>query len=282
MAYSVLILTYNEMTNIGRCLDSLRPCSDVVVLDSHSTDGTPEAVARSSARLYSRTFDTFAGQRNWAIDNVPFEYPWVLHLDADECLTPALHDELLTICSRDEKSAYFLANKLIFMGQWLRRSSMYPYYQARLLRLGESRFEQVGHGQHLAFASRGTDRLREPYLHYNFSKGFTDWVARHNRYSSDEARRIVSRPAASWGHLVWTALIGKPGDERQQARKALADHLPLRPLVRFLYLYIARFGFLDGRAGFHYCMLTAIYDYLVRLKAWELRQPSADDAPSAG
>lgn len=268
MPYSALILTRNERGNLRRCLDSLAGCDDVVVLDSGSTDGTPDLVAASGARLFTRPFDTFAGQRNWAIDTIPFIHPWVLHLDADECVTPGLHQELREVTARDERSAYYLANKLIFMGRWIRRSSMYPYYQARLLRLGESRFKQVGHGQHLACATRGTDRLREPYLHHNFSKGIADWVDRHNRYSSDEAERLRSQAPVSLATLR-AALRGAAGDERQQARKRLADALPFRPLARFLYAYVARGGFLDGRAGFHYCMLMAIYDYLVRLKGRE-------------
>lgn len=268
MPYSALILTRNERGNLRRCLDSLAGCDDVVVLDSGSTDGTPDLVAAAGVRLFTRPFDTFAGQRNWAIDTIPFTHPWVLHLDADECVTPALHEELLEVTARDDRSAYYLANKLIFMGRWIRRSSMYPYYQARLLRLGESRFQQVGHGQHLACASRGTGRLREPYVHHNFSKGIADWVDRHNRYSSDEAERLRCQAPVSLATFR-AAIRGAAGDERQQARKRLADALPFRPLVRFLYAYVVRGGFLDGRAGFHYCMLMAIYDYLVRLKGRE-------------
>ena len=191
MPYSTLLLTKNEAVNIARCLASLASCDDVVVLDSFSDDATEAFVKETSARFFQRAFDSFAGQRNWAIDNVPFKHRWVLHLDADECLTPQLHAELSRLAAADEKSAYMLANRVIFMGRWIRRCTMYPYYQARFLRLGESRFKQVGHGQHLDHAIRGTDIALEPYTHYNFSKGIADWVARHNRYSDDESRRIA-------------------------------------------------------------------------------------------
>jgi hypothetical protein len=268
--YSVLILTFNEAANIGRCLDSLRECDDVVVLDSFSTDGTVESVQSRPARLFQRTFDTFAGQRNWAIDSVPFKHPWVLHLDADECMTPALHSELLAATSEDAKSAYLLANKLMFMGRWIRHASMFPYYQARLLKLGESRFVQIGHGQTLDNAARGVGTLKEAYLHYNFSKGISDWLSRHNRYSSDEARRIASR-SMPLSEAVVGVFRGATGQDRQQARKRLADSLPAKPLWRFLYLYFVRMGLLDGCPGFHYCLLMAIYDYLVVLKSKELR-----------
>jgi glycosyltransferase involved in cell wall biosynthesis len=268
--YSVLVLAFNESVNIERCLDSLRECDDVVVLDSMSTDGTAECIKARPVRLLQRRFDTFAGQRNWAIDSITFKHRWVLHLDADERMTPALHRELLNAAAQDAKSAFLLANKLIFMDRWIRHASMYPYYQARFLRLGESRFVQVGHGQTLDHTARGVGTIKEPYLHYNFSKGISDWLSRHNRYSSDEARRIASR-SMPWGKALVHAVRGASGQDRQQARKRLADSLPAKPLWRFLYLYVARLGFLDGGPGFHYCMLMAIYDYLIALKSKELQ-----------
>ena len=271
MPYSALVLTKNEAINIGRCLESLASCDDVVVLDSFSDDATEAIVKETSARFFQRAFDSFAGQRNWAIDNVPFKHRWVLHLDADECLTPQLHAELSRLAAADEKSAYMLANRVIFMGRWIRRCTMYPYYQARFLRLGESRFKQVGHGQHLDHAIRGTDIALEPYTHYNFSKGIADWVARHNRYSDDESRRIAHNERGLLASLP-EAIFGRDAGEKQQARKRLADQLPLRPLVRFLYLYLWKWGFLDGRAGFTYCALMAFYDYLIQLKVIEQRQ----------
>lgn len=273
----MLILTYNEAANIERCLESLAGCDDVVVMDSFSTDETPAHLERRQVRVFQRVFDTFAGQRNWAIDNVPFKYPWVLHLDADECLTPALDREIRKVADRDEKSAYLLANKLMFMGRWIKRASMYPYYQARLLRIGESRFVQTGHGQTVGSTSRGVGTLREPYLHYNFSKGISDWITRHNRYSTDEAARIGSR-SRSWIGAMKQAICGRTQQEKQQGRKRLADAMPCRPVVRFGYLYFWRLGLLDGMAGFHYCMLMAIYDYFIRLKCREARLSHGEEA----
>lgn len=271
MAHSTLILTKNERENLARCLDSLKDCDDVVVLDSGSEDGTQEVARDRGARLYSRDFDNFANQRNWAIDNVPFKHHWVLHLDADECVTPSLHKELSETTQANLHSAYLLANKLIFMGRWIRHSSMYPHYQARLLRLEEARFEQTGHGQHLAFAIRGSAHLHEPYLHYNFSKGIFDWVERHNRYSSDEARRLVRELETGRSRLK-KVVSGSTAESRQQFKKRVADNLPFRPLMRFLYSYVWRCGFLDGAAGFHYCVLLAFYDYLTQLKREEFRR----------
>lgn len=269
MSYSTLILTFNEEDNLPRCLDSLADCTDVIVLDSYSSDRTVAIAESRGVRVFQRRFDTFAAQRNWAIDTVEFQNPWILHLDADECMTPALDAEIRDAVSRDEKSAYLVANKLIFMGRWIRHASMYPFYQARLLRLGESRFTQQGHGQVLEYASRGVGTLREPYIHYNFSRGVADWLARHNRYSADEARRLVDHRQPLSASLASLCGAATP-EQRQQAFKRLADNVPLRPLVRFLYLYVWKLGFLDGQAGFDYCVLMSFFDYLTRLKAREL------------
>lgn len=269
MCYSTLVLTFNEGSNIRRCLASLAACDDVIVLDSLSTDDTVAIVRESSVRLFQRPFDTFAQQRNWAIENVPFKHRWVLHLDADECITPEFHEELVAVIRRDEKSAYLAANKLMFMGRWIRRASMFPFFQARLLKLGESRFTQHGHGQILEYATRGVGKLHEPYIHFNFSRGVTDWVARHNKYSTAEAERITAERRLRAKRLTWLH-SGHSREQRQQALKRLADRLPCRPLIRFLYLYFWKAAFLDGRAGFDYSVLMSFYDYLTQLKVREL------------
>jgi hypothetical protein len=269
MPYSVLILTGNEAANIGRCIESLPGCDDIVVVDSYSTDDTVEQARSRGTRVFQRSFDTFASQRNWGVDSCQLKYPWVLHLDADECMTPALHEEIESIVAADTHSAYFIANKLMFMGRWIRHASMYPFYQARLLKRGESEFQQIGHGQILGRADRGTGTLREPYIHHNFSRGVSDWVERHNRYSTDEAKRL-NAPVAS------PEAAGAAGvQSQQQLLKRLAARLPCRPLIRFGYLYVIRGGFLDGRAGFDYCVLMSFYDYLTRLKARELRMAAS-------
>jgi hypothetical protein len=107
-------------------------------------------------------------------------------------------------------------------------------------------------------------------VHYNFSKGIADWVARHNRYSTDEANRICREPLDLRTSL-WEALFGQSAEDRQQARKRCSDLLPCRPLVRFVYLYFWRWGFLDGMAGLHYCLLMSVYDFLTGLKVRERR-----------
>ena len=262
---SVLILTYNEEINISDCLASVAWSDDVLVLDSGSTDDTVALARQAGARVMHRPFDTFAAQRNYGLAHGNLQYAWVLHLDADERVPPALQRELVKKAERGAADAYRVPSKLIFQGRWLKHAGMYPTYQVRFGRRSHLRFAQVGHGQRGALGDEAIGTLQEPLLHYAFSKGITDWFARHNRYSSDEAaymQELINNRSIDWSGLI--------SDEPQRRRRALKDlsyELPLRPLLRFLYMYVGRRGFLDGWPGFHYCVLLAIYEYMIQLKA---------------
>ena len=144
---SVLILTHNEERNIPRCLESVKWSDDVLVLDSYSTDHTVEIAKAAGARVIQRTFDDFAGQRNFGLRHGCLRHEWVLHLDADEVVTPGLSDELHRVVQSGGKDAYRLASRLMFRGTWLRHAGMYPTYQVRFGRRDRLSFVQVGHGQ---------------------------------------------------------------------------------------------------------------------------------------
>jgi len=268
---SVLILTLNEAENILGCIQSVSFSDDIVVLDSFSSDKTVERAKSAGAATYQRAFDNFASQRNYALESIEFKHDWVLHLDADERITPKLRDEIADVISDSHFTAYRIASKLMFRGKWLRFSGMYPTYQVRLGRKDTLRFKQVGHGQREALDSGQLGTLKNAYLHHGFSKGMTDWIERHNRYSTDEAVQGIE-----------VSSQGRPGigdifalDDRTRRRRALKQlsvRLPFRPLLRFFYMYILRLGVLDGRAGFVYCRLLAMYEYWIVLKMREMRK----------
>jgi glycosyltransferase involved in cell wall biosynthesis len=270
MIVSVLILTRNEEQNLPDCLASVKWCDDVVVLDSCSTDRTAAVAKSAGARVFERTFDDFASQRNYALDEIPFQHPWVFHLDADERFTEPLQRECAVVTAQDEYSGFLVPSKLIFMGKWLRRSSMYPVYQMRLMKLGEIRFIQTGHGQREADAKRGVGKLREPYLHYNFSKGLEDWRGKHERYSTKEAEESLEERQN--GQIGWRDLTGTDAVARRRALKRLSMRLPCRPTLRFLYMYVLRLGFLDGRPGLMYCRLLATYEKMIVTKLKDLER----------
>ncbi len=272
--FSILILTKNEEANIGACLDSVSWCDDVVVLDSLSTDRTRSLAEAAGARVLEREFDDFGAQRNHALDHAGFKHGWVFHLDADERFNDVLRAECEEVICADLHSAYFVANRLMFLGKWIKHSSQYPYYQVRLVKLGEARFAKSGHGQKEDAPRRGSGYLRTPYDHYNFSKGVADWVERHNRYSTEEAAEAsaLCRGPVPAGDLV-------SGDPlvRKRAMKRLHARLPARWLWKFFYLYVGKLGFLDGYPGFAYCMLNGFYDFLITVK---VRERISDDPKS--
>lgn len=268
---SVVILTLNEEYNLPRCLASVAWSDDVLVVDSGSGDGTL-AIARSAgARILSRSFDSFAGQRNYAMTAGELRHPWTLHLDADEVVPPELASELRSLAASNEAAfdVWRVAARMIFMGRWLRHAGMYPAYQVRFGRTAALRFVDFGHGQREVQPPEAVGTLRHPLDHYNFSKGINDWLARHLRYARAEAvelRRARSVP------LRLADLYSKDPTVRRRALKQLSYRAPLRGLLAFLYAYVLRAGFLDGRAGLTYCRMYAMYHAFIGLNAMALAE----------
>lgn len=262
-AYSVVILTLNEERNLPRCLASVQACDDVVVLDSGSTDATVEIARRAGARVFTRTFDTFAGQRNFADQQLPFRHPWVFHLDADELFTPELDAECRTAAAARDVDGYFVAPRMLWRGQWIPRCTDFPAWQARFVHASTFQFIDVGHGQREDPAMR-MGRFAANYLHDLSAEGTEGWLAKHRRYARDEAEQHALRRGVRWRDLVAADRLS-----RRRALKHLSYHLPMRPVARFIYQYVLRRGFLEGRAGLEYCRLLATYEGFA---AAELRQ----------
>jgi glycosyltransferase involved in cell wall biosynthesis len=263
----------NEEVNIGDCLDSVSWADDVLVLDSGSTDRTVEIAEGKGARVMHREFDDFASQRNYGLQEGDLQHEWVLHLDADERVTPELKKEILQTTSSTDKDAFRVPSKLIFQDQWLKHAGMYPTYQTRFGRREALSFTQVGHGQRGDLDPERLGTLEEPLLHYAFSKGIADWLERHNRYSTDEARHALQVRSDD---VDWSGLVSDDAQRRRRALKDLSYRLPFRPLLRFFYMYVGRLGVLDGRAGLDYCLLLAIYEYMTTLK---MRRMSSTGLP---
>lgn len=259
---SVVILTFNEADNLPRCLASVAWCDDILVLDSGSTDATIAIAEAAGARVIHRAFDTFAHQRNHAMEQGALRHDWVLHLDADEVVTPALRNELSALAASQSARypVYRVPSRLLLMGRWLRYSGMYPAYQVRFGKREKLRFVDHGHGQRESVAPDQVGTVTAPLDHYNFSKGSNDWLERHRRYARGEAAQaLLDRDQP----LRLSQLFANDPTERRRALKRLANRLPFRPALRFLYVYVVRLGFLDGHAGFRYAQMLASYQYFI-------------------
>ena len=270
--FSVLILTLDEERNLPACLSSVTGCDDIVVLDSGSTDRTAAIAKEAGARVFERAFTDFADQRNFALETVAFKNKWVFHIDADEQFTQELFQECDVISGENPGSldGFLVAPRMLFHGRWIPHCTDFPAYQARFGHARRFRFVQVGHGQREQPGLR-LGRLQASYLHNLSARSDSELVEKHRRYARQEAATFLAR-APETQSLV-RRLLSSDSLERRRALKALSQHLPARGLLRFLYQYGWRRGFLDGQAGFAYCLLLARYEHWI---ACEIRRQARD------
>jgi glycosyltransferase involved in cell wall biosynthesis len=266
---SVLILTLNEEVNIADCIDCCAWSDDVVVYDSLSKDRTREIALAKGARVIERAFDNYAAQRNAALTAVSFKNPWVLMVDADERVPEDLAREIMArTASADASTAIFrMRRKDFFLGQWLKRSSGYPTWFGRLVRIGRARVEREINEEYIA--DGGIEQLNSHLHHYPFNKGVAHWFERHNRYSSLEASAKV---ALQSDQARSDTLFSSDPVERRRILKRLLYRVPSRPLIVFLYLYVIRLGLLDGRAGFYFSRMRASYELFIDVKVLETKR----------
>ena len=257
---SAVVLAHNEAGNLPRCLRALRDCAEVVVVDDGSTDDSPRVAAACGARVVVHPFVSFADQRNWAMDEAGLKNDWVLHLDADEVAPPELLAEIRRRLPALASGAVGqLARKVMLGEKWLKHSADYPVYVPRLVHRRGPRYAMRGHGETLAGAPVAAVYFDEPLWHYNFSKGWAEWRARHLRYAAAEAARI----RAGGADMSFRALFSPDRATRRAALRALSYRLPGRPALRFVYAYVWRRGFLDGAAGWRFCRAMAEYERLI-------------------
>lgn len=267
---SVIVLTKNEESNIAKCLRSVERFDEVFVVDSQSVDRTAEIARHAGAHVVSFEWNgRYPKKKQWALETLPFSHPWVLYLDADEEVTPPLADEIdRLLSSRPRHAGYFAALDYTFLGKVLTHGQrahklvLFERSRGRFLDYDDldatNMWEVEGHYQPKIDGSTG--RLKATLLH-NDHDSLYRFFERHNRYSDWEAA------LARKGKLV------SPDESQLGARrlaKRIFARLPARGAVFFLYSYLFRLGFLDGRAGRHYAIAKAFYYWQVRVKTKEL------------
>jgi glycosyltransferase involved in cell wall biosynthesis len=264
---SVLILTYNEELDLPGCLDSIAWCDDIHVLDSNSTDATRSIAAARGAHVTVRPFDNYAAQRNAGMQ-LPFKYPWVFVLDADERPTPTLSAEmpLAVAAAAPTVSAFRLRRRDFLWATWLKHAQLTPFY-IRLLRVGHARYTRDVN----EIAEIGGDilSLNAPLDHLAFSKGISHWITKHNTYATFEAT-LLADGIATQNASLHQALFASDFHARRVAQKAIFYKLPLRPLIKWTYMMLIRGAILDGRAGITYATLQSFYEFLIDTKRREI------------
>jgi glycosyltransferase involved in cell wall biosynthesis len=274
---SVVVLAYNEECNISYALDSVGWSDNVLVIDSYSTDRTKEICDRyANVTFVQHRFKDLASQRQFAVNSGLIQHDWVLALDADEYVTPELRDELIAIaCSYTQGSpvAYDIAMRIMMWGKWLRYSGEYPVYWRRFFRPEHSEYVQRGHADTLDVKGP-IGRTQHDLIHHD-RKGLSDWLAKHNRYTSQEAEYAMTELSRT----PFSALLSSDRLTRRRAVKRLFRALPCNSFLRFFYLYVCRAGFLDGIAGYEFCRLRAHQHFVIHLKIKELQIASKINGP---
>lgn len=281
---TVVIPVKNEAANLEECLRSVRSFGQVLVIDSQSTDGTREIARRFGAQVHQFHYEGgWPKKRQWALDTLEITQPWVLLLDADERVTGALHRELRHItASPDAADGYWISLRLIFLGRVLRFGAT-GLRKLSFFRTGRGRFECLFAGQtgemadmevheHVVLEGR-EGRCKAPILHRNVHSLFR-YIAKHNEYSTWSAELAWRRRhgLGDDGPTRPPRLLGSQAERRRWIMNRLWG-LPagglLLPVLRFLWFYIARLGFLDGRAGFYYCGFKAVQAFHIMAKLRE-------------
>lgn len=267
LGLSAMVFTLDEELHLPSCLASLAWCDDVIVVDSGSRDRTAAIAREGGARLFEHPFTGFGDQRNWALANTGPRNSWVLILDADERVTPELVEELPKVVANapPEAAAYRVKRRFHMWGRWLRHSSLYPSWVVRLVRVGRVTYENRGHAETQVVDGATLD-LANDLIDENL-KGIDEWFERQNRYSTKDAEHELQAQAnaPSWGGL----LAADPLAHRA-ALKSIAMRMPARPVLYFLYSYVLRGGFLDGRDGLVFCMMRSLYQAMVVAKKHDL------------
>jgi glycosyltransferase involved in cell wall biosynthesis len=226
---------------------------ELFIVDSGSVDRTTEIAEAHEAIVKHHPFENYAAQRNWALDNLPFATPWVLHLDADERLTPELVNEINDLLADPPPhvAGFLLRRRTVFMGRWIRHGGHYPSHHLRLFRTGSGRCENRLYDQHFVLeGSVGT--VKADYIDVVTSSLVT-WTVRHARWAGMEARELVA--LSKGAGQVRPKVFGNPIERRRWWRNMYGrGPLFVRAFVYWSYRYFLRLGFLDGKEGlvFHF------------------------------
>jgi len=278
---TVLIPTLNEAKNLPRCLDHLTWADEILVVDSCSTDETAQIAEAYGAKVVPFKWNgQWPKKRNWALRNVRMKHEWILIVDADEWIVPELAREIAEAIKSPDKIGYYINRRFIFMGRWIKHCGYYPSWNLRLIKHGFGEYEKLtdigdtGSGDnevHEHIVPHGeVGYLKHDMLHLAFPN-INTFVEKHNRYSNWEAAVQLAGT-----HLKRGEVAGNETLSRRRRLKNASRHLPFRSLLRFLYSYILKRGFLDGRAGYIFCRLLATYEFLSVAKFKEMRQAEED------
>lgn len=273
-----IILTHNSELSLKKVLEPLTGfCDKIIVVDSFSKDRTVDIAESEGCDVVQHGFDNYAAQRNWAQDYAKLsEDAWVLHLDADEIVDDELKESIVSALQSPKVNGYLVRRITYFYGHPIRYGHMNPNWHLRLFRVGFGRCEDRLYDQH--FVMDGPTLKLSGFMHDRQNVDLYQWTEAHNKWSTAEAREILSNEGHSISQGKKELLPSLKGDERMRKRWYKSNvyyRLPIliRPFLFFIYSFFIKLGFLDGRLGFIYHVLQAFwFRFLVDAKIWVMKR----------
>ncbi|WP_128545221.1 glycosyltransferase family 2 protein [Larkinella soli] len=279
---SVIILTNNEEKHIGRCIASLQEFTDqIFIVDSFSTDNTVEVARSMGAVVVQNPWVNYATQFNYGIRHTPFNSDWLMRMDADEYVTPELAAEIRSRLAGlpQSVSGVYVKRRVMFMNRWIRHGAYYPIWLLRLWRNGQGICEETWMDEHIKLSQGEPTRFGHDIVDHNLNN-LTWWTQKHNLYAIREVIDILNiRYNFDESERVEPKFFGTQ-EQRKRYLKIRYASLPLftRPILYFLYRFVVRLGFLDGRQGLVWHFLQGLwYRFLVDAKLYEVYHRAGRD-----
>ena len=244
---TVVILTKNSSDTIEQCLESVKWCKDIVIVDSFSTDNTSEICKKFTDKIHQNTYTCYGNQLNWALRKIESE--WILVVDSDEEVSEKLQDEIKNLFEKGNPSldGYYISRKSKFLGKWIYHSGWYPDYVLRLFKREKTYYKKRKLGSS-AIVQGKTGSLKGEILHYPY-RDLGHYLQKFSRYTLLSAEQMYD-----------------------EGERTTALGIGFKPILRFIKDYIFRLGFLDGKQGFIICKLSYYYVFMKYARLWEIQR----------
>ncbi len=282
---SVIILTHNESKHIERCIKSLLHVTDkIFIVDSFSTDDTVAIAENLGATVVQNPWISYAFQFNFGIQNNPFATRWLMRMDADEYITEELAAELNSKLPGLEESisGMYVKRRVYFMNQWIRRGGYYPIWLLRVWKSGLGVCEELWMDEHIKLSSGTTAQFDHDIVDHNLNN-LTWWTQKHNNYAIREVIDLLNIKYNFDNKETVNPKFWGSQEQRTRYLKIKYASMPLftRPFLYFVFRYIFKGGFLDGKKGLIWHFLQGFwYRFLVDSKIYEVYQKAGKDKES--
>jgi glycosyltransferase involved in cell wall biosynthesis len=274
---TAIVLTYNEERNLKDCLDSINDfVDDIIIVDSISNDKTEEISKNYTNKFYQNKFINQAKQFIWATNNCNIKNEWILRIDADERWTKEGFEELRDIIENDKADGVYVKMKIFFMGRFIKHGAFYPNYFLRVYKKSKGAMEDRWMDEHIKVdgivVHSSIDVIES---NYDRQENISLWTNKHNGYSTREAVEFLIAKHNLHDIDTVANFWGNKTERKRWLKENLYFKVPLflRPLMYFVYRYIFKLGFLDGKEGFIFHTLHAFwYRFLVDTKVYQIEK----------